>query len=311
MQSRDQRLRVVAQRQHGVFTLRQAIHSGFTRSTVARRLGSGTWEEVVPRVYRMSAARVVDWRQETIALTLVTGGVAGGRSAGALFNLVAAPTVPEILTRRAPRQSLRAIFRSTSELPNSDCTDVGGIPSTNPIRTLIDLGGLLPRSAFEDILDIAIVQRLVRVERLRARARELRAPRRNGCTVVLELLEQRHPDLARAANLWEAKVVRIVRRLGMPDPEVNYRVVVGGKRRYLDLAWPEAKVAVEFDGFVPHSTRRVFDDDRLRQNHLVDEDWALFRVTKTMLDEDPDGTFRPIAAKVARNSPQVVKHALL
>jgi very-short-patch-repair endonuclease len=79
--------------------------------------------------------------------------------------------------------------------------------------------------------------------------------------------------------------------------------------RYLDLAWPDAKVAVEFDGFVPHSTRRVFDDDRARQNDLVDDDWSVFRITKTMLDDDPGGTFGPIAAKVARNSPHVAKSA--
>jgi very-short-patch-repair endonuclease len=99
--------------------------------------------------------------------------------------------------------------------------------------------------------------------------------------------------------------------VGLPDPRINYPVRVGGRRRYLDLAWPEAKVAVEFDGFVPHSTRRVFDDDRARHNDLVDDDWTVFHVTKTMLDADPVGTFRPVAAKVARNSPHAVKNARL
>ena len=65
-----------------------------------------------------------------------------------------------------------------------------------------------------------------------------------------------------------------------PTPQVNYRVRVGGRVRYLDLAWPDAKVAVEFDGFVPHSTRRVFDDDRVRQNDLVADGWTVFRVTE-------------------------------
>jgi very-short-patch-repair endonuclease len=186
---------------------------------------------------------------------------------------------------------------------------VDGIPSTNPIRTLLDLGGQLPRPVFEDVLDTAVVQGRVRVDRLERRARELWTPRRNGCAVVLDLLEARHPDLIRAANLWEAKVVRVVRSLRMPDPKINHRVRAGERVRYLDLAWPEAKVAVEFDGFVPHSMRRVFDDDRARQNDLVDDDWSVFRVTKTMLDADPVGTFRPIAAKVARNSPHAVKNA--
>ena len=42
---------------------------------------------------------------------------------------------------------------------------------------------------------------------------------------------------------------------------------------------------------------------------VFDDDWSVFRVTKTMLDTDPVGTFRPIAAKVARNSPHAAKNA--
>ena len=307
--SRNDALLALARRQHGVFSLKQAVELGFARSTIARLVERRVWEEVVTRAYRAAVARPVDWRQSTMATTLATRGVAGARSAGALFGFLPAPIVPELLVERPPRQPFSAVFRTTSDLPACDCTTVDAIPSTTPIRTLIDLGGLLPLAVFEDVLDTAIVQRRVRGERLQARAQELWAPRRRGCAVVLELLEQRHPDLARAANLWEAKVVRLVRQLGLPDPEINYRLRVGGRVRYLDLAWPDARVAVEFDGFVPHSTRRVFDDDRTRQNDLVDDEWAVFRVTKTMLDADPVGTFRPVAAKVARNSPHAVKGA--
>jgi very-short-patch-repair endonuclease len=303
------RLRALARRQQGVFSLKQALELGYPRSTIARLLERQAWEEVVPRVYRPAATRPIDWRQSTMAVALITSGYAGGRSAGSLFELVVPPPIPEVLTERPCRTSLPAVVRTTSALLAGDRTTVDGIPSTSPIRTLIDLGGLLARDAFEDVLDTAIVRRLVRPARLEARARELWAPRRSGCAVVLDLLGHRHPGLARAANVWEARVVRLVRTAGLPDPELNYRVWVGGRIRYLDLAWPDAKVAVEFDGFVPHSTRRVFDDDRARQNDLVDDDWSIYRITKTMLDADPEGTLRPIAAKVARNSPHAGKSA--
>lgn len=309
MPANDEQLRALARRQHGVFSLKQAVALGYPRSTIARALERRTWEAVVPRVYRAAVARPVDWRQLTMATTLITAGVAAGRSAGALLELVAPPHLPEAIASRPSRLPLRAVVRTTNDLPRRDHTMVDGIPSTDPIRTLIDLGGQLPGPLFEDVLDTAIVRRLVRRDRLETRARELWTPRRSGCAVVLELLTQRHPDLARAANVWEARVVRLVRQLGLPEPRINYRVQVGGRRRYLDLAWPDAKVAVEFDGFVPHSVRRVFDDDRARQNDLVDDDWSVLRVTKTMLDRDPVGTFRQIAAKVARNSPHAAKRA--
>ncbi|HEX4530177.1 MAG TPA: hypothetical protein VIA11_12300 [Acidimicrobiia bacterium] len=90
---------------------------------------------------------------------------------------------------------------------------------------------------------------------------------------------------------------------------MNHRVQVGGRRRSLDLARPDVKVPVEFDGFVPHSIRRVFDDDRARQNELVAARWTVFRDTKTMLDADPAGAFRPVAAVLARNSPDAANGA--
>lgn len=297
----DRELRAVARRQQGVFLLRQAVELGFSRPMIQRRLARHTWEEILPRVYRSSAARPVDWRQVAMGLTLATCGVASGATAGALYGLIAPPDPLEVTAVRPSRLELPGTVHTTTCLPSGDVTTVDGIPATSPTRTLIDLGGRLSRSWFEDVLDRAIVEHLVTVDRLRDRALDLATPRRNGCAVVLSLLETRHPELARAANLWEAKVLRVVRELGLPEPRVNYRVQVGGKRRYLDLAWPDAKVAVEFDGFVPHSTRRVFDDDRVRQNGLVADGWTVFRVTKTMLEADALGTFRPIAAVVARN----------
>jgi very-short-patch-repair endonuclease len=297
--AREIRLIRYARAQHGVFTLAQVLASGYSRATVRRRVASGVWEELAPRVYRVKVAPEVDWRARTMATVLSAGGVACRRSALALYGLANPPPSPEVLVVRRARTASRRPQRSTDSLPQCDITRVDRIPATTPARTLIDVGGRLPLAAFEDVFDTAIVQRLVKVERLQERARELWAPRRNGCAIVLALLEHRHPDVRLARNLWEARVLRVVRELGLPDPRVNYRVQVGGKRRYLDLAWPEAKVAVEFDGFVPHSTRRVFDDDRARQNDLVANGWTVFRVTKTMLDANPLDTFRPIARAVA------------
>lgn len=297
--SRDQRLSVFARRQHGVFTLGQTASSGYSRATVRRRLETRAWVELAPRVYRVALAGDVDWIARTMAATLSVDGVACRRSALALFGLFGHPPEPEVLVVREARTAARLPQRSTNVLPPTDLTVVDGIPATTPVRTLIDVASRLAPAVFEDVLDKAIVQRVVNVRRLEARARALWAPRRNGCAIVLALLEQRHPELRNARNLWEAKVLRVVRELGLPEPRVNYRVQVGGKRRYIDLAWPDTKVAVEFDGFVPHSTRRVFDDDRVRQNGLVADRWTVFRVTKTMLEADALGAFRPIACAIA------------
>ena len=71
------------------------------------------------------------------------------------------------------------------------------------------------------------------------------------------------------------EVLRLFRSARLPDPIPNHPVDVDGERRVLDFAWPESNVAVEFDGFVPHTTRRGFNHDRERQNLLVDSGYRL------------------------------------
>ena len=117
---------------------------------------------------------------------------------------------------------------------------------------------------------------------------------------MLELLGQRDPELLNTRNIWEARVLKIARAGGLPRPSTNFRVHVGGHHRYIDLAWPAEKVAVEFDGFVPHSMRRVFDDDRVRQNDLVDDDWLVYRLTKTALEANARRAFDPIARAIVK-----------
>jgi very-short-patch-repair endonuclease len=294
-------LRAIARRQHGVFTLTQVLGCGFTRPLVRRLIERRVWEELASRVYRVAASRPVDWRQRQMAFVLATGGVSAGLAAAALHGLAGSPPEPEVLLGRPTRRGDGALVHTTSELDPADCTEVEGIPVTSVARTLLDVGGRLPIGMFEDLLDTAIVRRQVTIDRLRDRAEALWAPRRNGCAIVLELLAARDPRLRQAANVWEAKVLRIVRDLRLPRPEVNHRVRVGGRVRFLDLAWPDVKVAIEFDGFVPHSTRQVFDDDRARQNDLVADGWTVFRVTASMLGEVAR-TFTPIAAAVLGRS---------
>jgi very-short-patch-repair endonuclease len=295
----DSRINLLAEHarsQRDLFTRAQALKCGFPKQTIAGRLTAKVWEEVEPGVYRVVPAAALDRRQQLLARVLSTDGVAAAASAAALYSWMAFPRDPVVLVGRGRRAAERPGVRSTRDLPASDVTAVDGIAATTPVRTLIDVAPGLSRPRFEDVLDLALVSGVVRVKRLEARAHELWTPSRPGCAIVLKLIAARHPEITRAANLWEARVLRLVERAGLPRPRVNYRLRVGGTTRYLDFAWPEQKVAVEFDGFVPHSSRRVFDDDRVRQNALVAAGWRVFRLTKTALDHNFAAAIAPILA---------------
>jgi hypothetical protein len=293
----------VARRQHGVFTLEQAQRAGWERSTVRRWLQTGLWEEIAPRVYRQ-AGTATDWRSELFAATLSSGAIAARRSAAALYGWLAPPSVPELLVARGRRNLARATVHSTLDLPECDVTRVGLIPTTAPMRTLIDVAGERKLSMVEELVDRALLGGHVRPAALERRARDLVAPARPGAARVLRALATRHPEIELARNKWETRVLRIVRRLGLPDPTPNLHVVVGGHHRYLDVAWAPALVDLEYDGYVPHlESRRTFDDDRARQNDLVDAGWQVFRVTWSMLGRDAARRFAPIARAVSHRWP--------
>jgi very-short-patch-repair endonuclease len=72
---------------------------------------------------------------------------------------------------------------------------------------------------------------------------------------------------------------------GLPEPTQQHRVRVGNRRYYIDLAYPDLKLAIEIDGWDGHRTRSAFDDDRARANDLVVAGWRLLRFTSHTTNE--------------------------
>ena len=78
----------------------------------------------------------------------------------------------------------------------------------------------------------------------------------------------------------ESVVRWLVHEAGLPAPELQYdiRDPAGIFLGRGDLAWPELRVVVEFDGDV-HRERDVFVKDRRRQNRIIAAGWTVLRFT--------------------------------
>jgi very-short-patch-repair endonuclease len=59
----------------------------------------------------------------------------------------------------------------------------------------------------------------------------------------------------------------------------QHPVTVGTRSFRLDLAYPPAMVAIEFDGWDAHGTFEAFHGDRERSRLLVAAGWQLVHVT--------------------------------
>ncbi|WP_235038553.1 DUF559 domain-containing protein [Kibdelosporangium aridum] len=89
-------------------------------------------------------------------------------------------------------------------------------------------------------------------------------------------------------------MVRLV-DAGIPEPVPQFVIVgVDGRERYrLDFAWPELRVALEYDGYAAHEGRE--GQDLEREQDLVRRGWIVVRATAVDLKE-PTRTHRGASA---------------
>jgi Transcriptional regulator, AbiEi antitoxin len=294
-------LRRLARRsgQRGAFTSAQASNAGVSPVQLHRLVKRGVVVCCAPRVYRFAVGAAPTWKDRLAIELLSTGGVACGLTAAALYDLVQPLTPHEVLVPRGSRHAVPG-RHTPRELARFETTTVGGLRALVPIRTVLDSVHRLPPDRAVALVESAIVRKLVKPLALERRARELQHPRRPGCAVVLRILADLHPELARSRNEWEALVARRAKEYGLEPPELEYEVFIGGRRYIVDAAWSRTKVGLEFDGRDPHMRWAVHDNGSLRRNDFADADWLRFGITADALKRRDDRAFAQVARAIAR-----------
>ncbi len=217
------------------------------------------------------------------------GAVLSHRSAAALLGLRPAGgaridvTVP---ARSAREHAGIALHRSPTLTP-ADTTMEKNIPCTTVARTQLDLAEVINRRGVERALDQA---EILRVFDLRALDDQLaRNPTRSGAARLRSVLAEHYVGSTATWSDFEERFLAFTRAAGLPQPEVNYWIVLddGGPPIRADFAWPAHRVIVETDGRGTHGTRQAFERDRRKDLRLSAARWRPARVTSRCLDEEP------------------------
>src|SRR5438128_3617567 len=196
----EERLGRLAARQWGVFGRQQVLEAGLPVQALDRRLQSGAWQRVHPRVYRMRGAPV-SWQQRLMAAQLWAGESAAisHRAAGALWELDGfEPGIVEltVLGRRCPAPA-GIILHHTRELGRSDAGLLGPLRVTGIARTLMDLGAVVEDPALvEAALESALRRDPELLDRLIDRLDAFGGRGRRGAGVAREILALRDPRSA-------------------------------------------------------------------------------------------------------------------
>jgi very-short-patch-repair endonuclease len=145
-----------------------------------------------------------------------------------------------------------------------------GIPTTNPLRTLVDLAGEVPvgtldDSTLDEALDVALARRLVTVEALQAELRRLQRPGRRGPKQLRAQLRKRALAGAPSPSVLESRALRLMRRHHLPV--AGYEVVVDEGRYRVDMQ-VDTNLVVEVDGYAFHWSPEHKGYDDARRNRL-------------------------------------------
>ena len=248
-------------------------------------LRAGRLEVVRTGVYR-AAGSPESWEQLVLAACLAggRGAVASFRSAAWLWTLpnFERPDNIEITVPRSRRARLPGVIVHDTRVQGRLHTmRSDGIPITTPARTLCDLTACAPSWTVEKAVDDALRRRLTTLRLLERVFLQLANRGRRRSTVMRAILEARLPGFDPGGSDPEAKIVRWLVSASLPRPRQQYRVRLVGRTVRLDLAYPQSKLAIEYDGFDVHTMRTVFDDDPVRDMDLEDEGWRVLHFTRS------------------------------
>lgn len=177
-----------------------------------------------------------------------------------------------------------------SDVPAPETRRLHGLVTTSPSRTWMDLAAVVPPAALLAISDQMLARGYPRAQ---FPAVLRRSAGRRGIVTARRAAARADPL---AGSPMESVLRWSILEAGLPPPVLQHVVRDGGRfLGQVDLAWPDRKVVVEFDGDV-HRDRRVFVADVRRQNGLVLAGWTVLRFTSADLLGRPEQVLAAIRA---------------
>lgn len=279
----------IAREQLGLIGRGQATEAGLHANQIQYRLDTGAWTAVHPGVYALAGVPR-SWERDVLAATIACGpGTAGSHLTAASIHVLSGSYrrgIEVTVDDTTPRSLRGVVVHRSLVLDPHDLTTVVGIPVTSVARTLADCSGVLSLGQLARAVDDALVRDLVRRVDLEDVCSRLGpAPGRKISRLRL-LLAERGVEADTAGSRPEMRLFRVLRAAGLPEPASQHPVRVQSRKFFIDAAYPDQRVALEYQGFDPHRTRTAFDADAKRTRLLTRAGWTVLYFTSKDTDAD-------------------------
>jgi very-short-patch-repair endonuclease len=282
--------------QRGLITASQLRGLGVSASATSRAVAAGSLHRIHRGVYGLLPPNALPAYagEQAALLAYGRGTVLSHRTAAALWGLrPAANAMVEITVVGRDARSRAGIgVHCAATIDRRDVRRRDGLLLTAPARTLLDLSPTLTDRRLERAFDEALLTGIMR--RSEARAMVERHPGRAGIARLRALaFEDRATTWTRQHS--EERFLALVRRAGLPGPEVNTQF----DRFELDFYWPEHRLAVEVDGATFHAHRRALERDHRRDAALQLAGVLVIRFTWRQIRDEPETVIAELATALA------------
>jgi hypothetical protein len=272
-----------------------AVRSGLL---TARRLRGASWRRLLQDVYVHRDVPLTHELRARAAAVLLPDAVVTGRSAAVLWGVDLAGPHDDVEVTTAPdthQVRVEGLVVRRAALDRAHVRRRCDVPVSSPEATAVRLAAALPRDDAVAAVDQLIATGVVDLEPVRALAAGTSGRGSARAREVAALAD------GRAESPQETRVRLLVGRSDLPMPVAQYRVFdERGFVARVDFAWPDRRVAVEYDGLW-HAEAGQFARDRQRLNRLQDAGWRVVFVTAADL-RDPDRLVARIRTALAASA---------
>jgi very-short-patch-repair endonuclease len=295
-----------ASRHHGLITSDRARQLGVSRSAWYRAIASEALEQIHPTVARLRGSPET-WEQQALAAVWAAGhrALASHRTSARLWGIDRTDSDPidVLLPARTRQTSLPGVVAHRPR----DLLDLRPIlrqriPTTNPLRMLLDLGAV-DHDAVPDALAHVLASRVASPAAVRSALARHGRKGRHGVTALRQALEGWLGEDLPPDSVLEARMADMLRRHRLPP--VRFHARVAGFE--VDFLVVDTNVILECDGWGSHGLDRdQFEFDRLRNAELTAAGYVVVQFTWRQLDRDPLAVAERLIAVLRRWAPHVL-----
>lgn len=275
---------------HGLLVRSDLHMAGMSRHTWRRAITQGDLVEVMPGVAVVATRPItVPLRMAAAVLSVGPGALLSHRSAAHVWGVEAMPTHPIDVIRVDYRSRPGNLGRTGVVVHRPrDLVDLrpvthGDQVVTNPLRTLLDLGAVMPRSV-EAALQHMRVKRLVTLDDVTIALTNHASPGRKGLGALRAAVASQQLDRVPPDSVLEEHMARLVRRFGLPPVKFHARLA----NHEVDFWIIGTCLYLECDGWSSHGLKRdQFEYDRKRTAILSAAGFVGIRVTWRQVMQQP------------------------